>query len=127
MNLSNCTATIDGIEVKVTDVTINYNGADLAEVSIEGIATNFKEKKAKEDMTDTKCADKEYNDLSTVSEFRQLSLTEEDKLLKRNRILNEYGGLSYDGRDFLLEVLFAENKDKVVEALKKIEQARKEK
>lgn len=124
INLGNCTLTLDGIEVTVTNVEVTYEGRDVARATVDGIITGFEAKK-EINIMDSKCDEAEERNLSTVSEYRRLSLTPEDKLLKKHGILNEYGGLSYDGRDFVLEVWFNENKDKVVEALKAIEEARK--
>lgn len=126
MNLGNCVFVLDGKEMAVTNVEVTYEAGDLTRATVEGILTEFNVKEDKKDMSNTRCdASDDYQNLSMVAEYRRLSLTPDDKLLKKHGILNEYGGLSYDGRDFVLEVWFNENKDKVVEALKAIEEARK--
>lgn len=62
----------------------------------------------------------------TARQIAKLEQTADDKLLAKYRIVRETGELTSDGLEVCTNLWFKDNKEKVVEALKKLETERKE-
>lgn len=136
--MGDCTATISGKKVHVTDVEINYTtpemyhtfaGGDIAvyseprsiEVEIRGVI--LPEELEKMCYEEEKAA---YEPKSLSKRLLDAGLDEDEKLLRKHNVVREDGTLTEQGKDLLLNILFDANSDDVVSALQAIEDSEKE-
>ena len=138
-NLGDCTLFFGGQEVAVTEVQVEFSPSEGTRLTVEGVMylnnedkqnsnIDILEKETAEMAIDridceTKCSDEGvYRE--PVHELRKLNLKADAKLLQKYDIESRAGDLTYAGKEFLLEILYQENKTKVVEALREIEKAK---
>lgn len=60
---------------------------------------------------------------SLARKFAELDLSEEERTLRKHGIVNLDGTLTVKGKNFLINVLFADNYDRIVEALETVEES----
>jgi hypothetical protein len=72
------------------------------------------------------CADEYISGNELARKMVNLELTDEQRLLRRHNIVNLDGTLTPKGKDFLLNVLFEQAEDEVIDALTAIEIAEAE-
>lgn len=121
------------IDVDVIDITFEHS-YDMAvpRVQINGLAKEFSESNvdrkesemgySREDRCETAC-DGEYQPLA--KKVNDLELSDDERLLRKYRVVAQDGTLTGAGSEVLLNVLFKDNKAAVVKALKALEEAEK--
>lgn len=90
------------------------------------VSDKYKEEEKDMCREETNCADEYMSGNDLARKMVNLELTDEQRLLRRHEIVNLDGTLTQKGKDFLLNVLFEQAEDEVVEALTAIEIAEAE-
>lgn len=103
---------------------------NLQEVNLTGeihsIIVKERDMRYPDEPCEAVCKDTGYDGNSLAKKVKDLSLTEDERLLRKYRVVHEDGTLSPTGIDLLLTTLFEENKQSLVEKLKAVEKAEKE-
>lgn len=78
----------------------------------------------------SRTAESSGNDMSLVSnavdKVRQLAMNKDDRLLKKYEVVDECGQITQGGKELLIDLLFSENKAKVVAKLEEVDADEKE-
>ena len=129
-------ATFNGKKVDVINAEITYDvdynwprGLSLGDivvaktnqrVVIEGILSpeSF-------DTTKNMCYDDQKQD-SLSKRLKDAGLSDNEKLLRKHGVVNQDGTLTEEGKDLLLNILFEEKEDEVIDGLRAIEDVEEE-
>ena len=100
----------DSSPVEGLDGTV-YNYATSAEIEIKGLVRSIGDS-----MYTSGCEDR----ADQAARYREAAQGEDRIELRKAGLMRADGSLSQEGRNLLLEILFDSNKDKLVEAAKKL-------